>query len=251
MLLKEITIMELDTVLDTRLAIYQMLKKDLDELFKEGFRNRVYDRFIGVDFDRYMEIYRDRDKRLLLSATVTELPYIFGKEQSDTYDNKVAVGVDDMELWINVNPYKLTALEKANIGQAIASIIKGSGFTTKVVDIPYDDLTPTFIVENHIRTLYFYQYELWLEKQMKRLMEFEKRPLKLVVRAPWLISKEMDEETANQIQEWVSGNTHPCDVMKATYINYFTLMLEKSRLYTSIIADDIYPSYVLPPKTSS
>lgn len=241
---KHVKLIELDAILDTRLTIYKQLEMDVDAIFKEGYRNRVYDRFPEVDYDKYMELYKNRNNDMLLAATVTELLYIINKEGRGNFDTRKAMGLAEInEVWINLYPYDLNEGQAFQIGKAVSVLLKGSGYSVKTVRYPYEELTLQFLEENYIKQYYVYQYEQWLEPQVPTLLK-DKNHYAVSVIAPWLITADLTEETTESLDEMIASGTSPAEILRSHFAPWFSLELTKSRLFSSIMSTDVYPDYI-------
>jgi len=246
---KSVILIELDAILDTRLTIYKKMGIDIDSIMQQGYNNRVYDRFPGVDYDKYMEMYKNRDNELLEAATITDLPYLIIKEAEYDYafrDAADLINVD--EIWINVYPYDLDENQKFEIGRALSEVFKGSGYGIKVMEKPRKEMTLHWMRDNKICKFYVYQYEEWVMDISDYLINL-KEVFDIKVIAPWLITSELTEEVSDYLDKMIASNAHPTKLLRGHFAQWFSLELTKARLFSSILSDDIYPSYVEEPKS--
>ena len=241
---KHVKLVELDAVLDTRLSIYKMMNLDVDAIFNAGYRNRVYDRIPDMDYDKYMELYKNRDNRMLKMALSTELPHVIATEGLEHKDFRTAMDATEInEVWINVFPYDLSDIQQFEIGKAISRILRGTGYNVKVVNYDRKLLTLPWLKERDINALYLYQYEEWLVEHIERIINNDEH-YNLKVIAPWLITCEMTEEISEYIDKMTTCNTHPAKLLRGHFAQWFDLNLTKSRTFSTILAPDIYPDYI-------
>lgn len=241
--MQNISIIELDALLDTRVGIFLQMGLDLNKLFLGGYRNRVIERFHIEDYETYQKLYKERTNAVLTTAVSTELIHKILEEAADRQSLLTVEGGHKLCIYINMYPYDLTKEQQGNIVAAIGTILQGTGYSIHVMDKSYTELTPEWLKENEIDNLYLYQYELWLNEQAQSLSVLT-NPMDTVIHSPWLISTEMDEELSNKMDEWAKNKVHPADIITLSYSKWFKLALDKSRYYSSIMADDKYPDYI-------
>ena len=240
---RNVKLLELDTILDTRIPILQEMGVDLNALFESGYRNRMLD-LPGLDYDLYMELYKNRSTRYLKDAKVTELLY-FIQQEGVTERTLSESGIQMLlrEVWVNVNPYDLPPNRMHDLGESINALLEGGGYKLKLVNIPIEELTPKYFKDNDITDYYIYQHELWVNVHVKRMIE-DKITMNTTIHTPYLISTELDEEKALLLDRMMSTGHSPHEAMAFYYSTLFPIDFMKSRVFTNVTIPDVYPDYI-------
>jgi len=240
---RQVRLIELDAILDTRIPILKEMGLDVQRILDSGYRNRMLD-LPGIDYDKYMVLYKNRSVKYLKGAKVTELLfYIQDEGKDERIMTESGMDVRIREVWVNINPYKLDIKERHVIGESVNALLEGGGFRLKVVDIPIEELTPEFFEKNDITDYYIYQHELWVNQHVKGMVE-NKRYMNTTIHTPYLISAELDEEKALMLDRILSTGHSPHEAMAFYYSTLFPIDFMKSRVFTSVLAPDVYPDYI-------
>lgn len=156
-------LIELDALFDTRLAVLgTMGEAALTSAFTHGYYDRQSDNFPGVDYDRFKELYKARDKRILKNATITPMAKIAKEFAASTLDN-----VNNSpfhykpEIVINVYPYDLSQDEINLLVGATATVTLGL-CDIVTVNLSPAQLSPLYLKLNLAMTA-IYDYDQWLE----------------------------------------------------------------------------------------
>ena len=188
-------LVDLDSILDTRLALLKDMLAN-DELLNMliGYRDRIYDRPDGLDYDLYLDRYSKRDRSLLPNSLVTEIPAMLS-EMCMTLQKSYGVGPFNQvpKIVLNFYPYELNDSEKAII---ISSFIESSVFNGVEVDHVYmnnAELTPHKLIDMNVTVYISYNAEAWIADH-GALGTFDTQGCPgITLFAPLLITKETDD----------------------------------------------------------
>jgi len=160
---KSILLLDLDVILDTRLAtILTINDNELENIIKSGYHSRKYDIFENIDNKVFNDIYTNRDKTILHNAIVTPLITMMEEFSEKTLEYTKATPYEyDPVIYVNLYPYILLEEEKLNILQAINAYVKGKA-EIELIDMSYEDITPSYLKDN-ISIYVTYRYDIWLE----------------------------------------------------------------------------------------
>ena len=153
---------ELDTLMDTRLAIASMLDPEgtakvvLDGSYSSRVKNNI-----GNIYGNIIEnIYKERNKNLLLHSIPTKMFKLIKDYISEVMYNILNVESMSMKLYVNIHPYKLNAEEQEHIYNMLKS--KFPGISVLIVDMSNEELTPEWVYQN-IKYLFKYDAMDWIE----------------------------------------------------------------------------------------
>ena len=156
-------LIELDCIFDTRLAVLaSMGEETLEIALKADYHERYGDIFIGVDNAKFKELYDNRTKEILSVATMTPMAALMREFSIKTTQN-ILNGPFHYQPLITVNvwPYKLTKDECKIISDGVYAICNSLA-EVDVVDMPYEDITPSYVKHN-VAVYVAYEYYKWLE----------------------------------------------------------------------------------------
>lgn len=162
---------DLDSLMDTRLAIMVMHFKDAmnNGGFKSGkYHFRYEGSFNGlVDKEEFKRLYDERGRETLLNSAITMMPEIVRDfcakiSQVDPSRPKNYYPV----VMLNVYPYVLNDTEIKNIVSGLKTIIKVENLEVEVVNMNLASISLEFVSKN-ITAMSMYNYEEWLETHAK------------------------------------------------------------------------------------
>lgn len=198
---------ELDCLLDTRLATLFQIKPELVEIvLSKGYTNRDEDVFYGVSKEAFKEIYNARDKSVLVDALptkcikfITDLSIELSKQYIDSPYHEGG------KLFINTWPYVLTEEEsKAVIGVMIHK-------TAKMMDIELvhyspEKLHPSYCGQ-HFAAMFMYDSGPWFDahSKTKDLQKYKIPDVSLFMPSIYFGRKPSEEEIVNAIGKKMSG----------------------------------------------
>lgn len=155
---------DLDSILDTRHSLLYYLNKDIakDVISNNTYRNRKKDSFENISMDIFRNVYRYRNKELLLIAKPTHICGLISNliltELKDISEDGI------FNLYLNVYPYNLTMDEQSNLIELMDRMIPDF-VGIKIINSNLDDIDPEWIKSNEIKTLFMYEALNWLEYQ--------------------------------------------------------------------------------------
>jgi len=166
---------DLDAVFDTRLAVLHRLGVEKAfEAITNGYFQRKYDEFHGVDTEAFKAAYAARDVSVLtqsMSTSVFDLIDLFIKE---TLSAVVSTPFRRQpKLIINTYPYILTEEQEHVLMHGFIARTKHLA-DIELISSPYEELTPDW-VKRTCSHLAMYNYWDWLEvHSQNRLLESAK-----------------------------------------------------------------------------
>ena len=163
---RRIFLAELDTLLDTRASILfnELGEEKTIKIIRGGYFDRVVDDFPDLPFDKFRELYRNRDKSVLVNALATKVIDI-AKQYIFSVRRNVIASPHHYEpvLLINTHPYKLTDEETAVIHKMVSARI-GNSAEVEFIDLPYEKIGNKFLQKNDVSYLAIYDYVDYLNK---------------------------------------------------------------------------------------
>lgn len=194
-------LISLDALLDTRSgALFRLDSDATSRLLKSRYyAGRVIDDFPGVDMAKYKAIYDQRDKRVLKYSSITNTVGIVHDFVQRVMNKNLNAPVDmDVEVHLNIHPYKLTDNEKKTLIIALGCKLPLAP-NVIVVDYSLDYLNPIF-VKNTYNTMVMYDFFEWLEIHSANKL-IEKHPVPEVTIFTPALLKFKDETTPTNLAE--------------------------------------------------
>lgn len=155
----------LDELMDTRLAaLATMGEETMSKVFglKHQYFERLIDLFPGIDNQRFLEIYSNRDKKLLQMAGVTRLKGLLQEFAEKTSQQVLSTPFHyHPRIILNIHPYDLTEAEIKVLIQTVRSITKDLA-DVQVVNMHYKQITPSY-VKKELSIFVMYEYYKWLD----------------------------------------------------------------------------------------
>ena len=155
-------LIELDCLLDTRISILSELDDDkLKEVIK-NYHNRDIDEFPYYGFNKFKNLYDNRDKSILKNAIVTPIMGLMVE-----FVNKTLLQIINTphhykpKIIVNIYPYDLKEEEINNIISLIVNKTQQRA-TVEVINKSIKELTVGYI-KNNISIMVMYRYFEWLE----------------------------------------------------------------------------------------
>lgn len=156
---------ELDTLLDTRMAtLFKLSPDSVENIIKLGYHDRPFDIFPGIDEVKFRDAYSKRDKSILATSVVTPVAQIVKEFVVRTLDNVNNSPFHyQPKVILNIHPYKL---DENEINMLIATLrhLTLNLADIEVVDMSYEEISPLYVKLN-LSIMILYQYDLWLEAQ--------------------------------------------------------------------------------------
>lgn len=158
-----VVLIELDALLDTRLATIASMGDDmLESVLKSNYHQRLMDYFPGIDNEMFLQRYANRDKAILENALITPMGQMLKEFTYSTLKQMINTPYHyQPKIMLNVHPYKLTEAEITVLIEMIINLTNGKA-DVQVVDVGYEDITPSY-VKKHISIMAIYDCYSWLE----------------------------------------------------------------------------------------
>lgn len=156
-------LVDLDSILDTRLSILTNLNPDLAATMVNdmSYQSRVMDDFKEIPYTMFRAFYMNRDKRVLKDSTPTHIIELIQDYVNEAIvSSKKRNSFDGITVYVNCYPYNLTSVEIDNLSKALEYMIPNAAI--KLISLTKDELTPKWVDEN-IAMLILYNGLSWLE----------------------------------------------------------------------------------------
>lgn len=160
------TLVELDSLIDTRLAMAYLLDKPSVEKITndDSYYTRVKDNYGNISKDIFDVFYKKRNKQLLTLGLPTPVFSILREHYGDIITDELNDEFeDDIKIFLNIYPYILTDSEKDKLVKTLNVVIPKS--IVEIVSMSKKDLTPDWIDEN-VGTVIMYEGIDWIEYHM-------------------------------------------------------------------------------------
>lgn len=240
---------ELDCLLDTRLAVLEGLDKDkVIDIIDEGYHTRRQDWWEGIDMAEYRRRYNERNLYTLSQSTVTGCVALIQKVAFELASDLPESPVHNkIEVHINTYPYKLSDDEYLGIEAALAQWISAP------VSYQFIYLAPEQLSVGLVNTKYavliMYDYSSWLEMHLKEFQNCFLHDVTLF--APKVnLNKTPDKELLKSLQELkMDGVKDEFDLYEKIAMVFIQLMLVEP-MYFSILRPDFPMLYEKEPNLS-
>lgn len=164
---REVILIDLDVLLDTRLAaLLATDSKWTTDFLEEGYRSRNTDAWDtikpGIDMVKYRDIYDNRDEELLKASRLTGFMINLLKIVK-VYEIDLACNSDQtssVTVVINTYPYNLTEAVEYNIVAAIKEHI-GTVVDTRITHEPHSNLSIRYLANNGYTQYALYEFAKW------------------------------------------------------------------------------------------
>ncbi len=163
----EAILIELDTILETRLGTVDLLNREwAEKLAMSDYRHRISDDFNlfvpEIDMDEYKKRYAKRNWEVLAHSAPTEFSVDLTRILDELlFDPKRLSPHATTEIHVNIYPYDLTDEEKIQMVQAIHEIT-ATVFYVRLVNIPPYSITFETIKTNNWVAMFAYDLNLIL-----------------------------------------------------------------------------------------
>lgn len=160
---KKNVLIDLDSLLDVKLAIFESLVPNQMEEITKKYVDRKSDLFCNIPYNLFKCIYDKRSKAILNYAIPTN---IIGILQSVVVTDRehITRTLEDNYIYVNSYPYMLTEKECKEFEKRLLFMIPTAKI--KFVCLDYEKLSCEFLVNNNIETVIMYDGLDWLEKQV-------------------------------------------------------------------------------------
>ena len=155
-------LVELDCILDTRLATLKLMGDDVVENALPTYFKRPIDVYPGVPLDRFLDAYHARDTKTLQYALGTKILKLVEEFCVETRHTAITTPFKKKpKIYINTYPYTLTDSEVDVILKGVVRSTRGAA-DVEMVHMTLDDLHPRWM-KSHLSLIILYEYDLWFE----------------------------------------------------------------------------------------
>ena len=238
-------LVDLDAVLDTRITTHRDMGNDLETIIGEGYKNRVYDVFDGIDYDKYRKAYDNRTKKQLLGAKLTGVPkrlhYLIVNNQNVSLTGPHA---NSIVIILNTHPYKLSEKETSIVASAFIGSLAVINTRVETVSMHRSEISPAYLLDKGVSSYYTMYGESWLNYHVKLGLADKRCPL-VKIHTPFMVCAKSD----NIVDEIVKLNEtdSPVDEFLQGSRMYITYVYEDAALFSADCLANIYPYYLEPP----
>lgn len=158
---------DLDTILDTRAVIAANLDPMSVIPFIESYKYiyRVKDNMGNISHDIFRSYYDRRDSSCLPHAPPTAILSFIKDQYSDiAHDIKNSKHEEELTLYLNIYPYKLTKEEIENVMNLV--ITQVPDISVQIIYMSWNMLTPIWVKE-HVGSMFMYDLPYWIEYHMQ------------------------------------------------------------------------------------
>lgn len=207
-------LVDLDTFLDTRLALCRRLDPEAAHLWvQNGYRHRFSDEFwkvsTRVSEEQYTTAWNKRDASLLRESIATCAHTLLSSVlNSIDWGPHTGDPSNCIEVTVNTAPYALSVVEQQALVEIIETVLPMAD-KVSLVNIPLWSLHPGQI-RDHYDLLVMYNFMEWLRSYPERMGEFELGNIDVLVprlfaRLPEVDSHEWESLKQEDLFTFLSG----------------------------------------------
>jgi hypothetical protein len=155
---------EIDSLLDTRLSLISLLSPKLAHELITGdyYVSRDEDKFSFISSKIFSKLYAERDARVLKVPRPTGMrDVIISYLLEQKKESMMLESRESIVLFINVKPYIISAYEKGILLTGFKAMLPRD-IDIKIID---EDVTPEFMMQNDIITMFMYEGLAWLNRE--------------------------------------------------------------------------------------
>jgi len=159
-------LIEMDCLMDTRMGtlVTHYSDEQVLDVLKNGYHDREFDNFHGIDYDEFHSLYRNRDKVVLKNSLRTNIMPVIDDFVRETIRNNISTPhVFIPKVIVNIYPYDLTMDEQSLIRDVMVQATRNHA-DIEIVSLSYDQLTPSYL-RQEVSLMVLYDYDQWLEAQ--------------------------------------------------------------------------------------
>lgn len=156
-------LLELDSILDTRLSLLSITFPDrIDDIFPIYFNRRTNEFKDIISLEDFNELYKNRDRSILKHAVITKSLILIKDFVNISLDNMIRTGLDiPPKLILNLYPYDLSSDEIKTIVTSIIFHV-GTSVDIEVAYLKHTDILPINL-NNAVWGYLKFDYYNWLE----------------------------------------------------------------------------------------
>jgi hypothetical protein len=240
---------ELDCLLDTRLAVLEgMDKEKVIDIIDGGYHTRREDWWDGIDMEEYRRRYKERTIYTLSQSTVTGCVALIQKVAFElASDLPESPTHNKIEVHINTYPYRLSEEECLGIEAALTQWVSAP-ISYQFLYLSPEQLT-VGLVNTKYTVLIMYDYSSWLDMHLKEFQNCFLHDVTLF--APKInLNRTPDEEMLKALRELgMEGVKDEFDLYEKLAMVFIQLMLIEP-MYFSILRPDFPMLYEKEPNFS-
>lgn len=202
-------LVDLDSIMDTRLAVVSMLNpKAAQVLMSEAYYTRLSDDFEAqtgglITNSEYREAWDTRDASVLQYTRVTNMILMMEQLFKTLTNNMMNTPFcEGVRLTVNTWPYRLSE-EATELLLTCCQAISGIAVKVEAVWLPPESLTPAWIKDN-LAAMIMYDYQPWLVAQDAALI---KTPMPEIVVFIPALSYSTDSAVQNCVVNELDGGS--------------------------------------------
>lgn len=230
--MKRRLLVELDTLLDTRLGT--LLKMDptiIDKVLSDGYRDRVEDNWTsyGINMEDYQRLYEQRDEETLKRSRPTHAIAMLARVVEAIMEESVkSPEISGVSIDLNFHPYRLSKEIVAEIVETVRFQLNDTVDITAVI-LSNETLTPEYI-DLHYDAIVLYDFNAWIVEHAEALKE---RQIPTVVfMTPAIYRNQVDTEGA-YIEE-LKTKVSAFAALEMVMTQYLHLQMNDTRYFSLI-----------------
>lgn len=231
--MKQCVYVELDALLDTRLATISKIDQDaaVALLKSPEYYSRLIDDFepwTGITKETFRAEYAKRNVDTLARSRITNVPFLLKEliEKMEEMSSETPF-VEDLSVVINTFPYDLTE-EEQNV--LISAVMARSGIETPVVVdyIPPAQLTPYYVKVN-FSGMIIYNFHDWMKHHLEAFHTVQSPTMTVIT--PALFRDEIPKPE-EYLSEGINPNGNPFQLAEVAMASMFSLSLVKVEVFS-------------------
>lgn len=233
-------LLELDSLLDTRLGLLSMILEDgVIDVMNNGFHSRRRDSFPPIPDKGFSRLYSMRDEEVLEESIVTGMGLFIPNFVEWAVKAKATeIEPSTPRILINTYPYSLSEEELERITIVVASLASGLAEVTTCRYSP-QDLVPSLLRRLQVSVFCMYMWNDWFmmlqseKPSTGKIMDHQSCP-DVIMLAPRLI---LDSTTTDKAIKEIIRETgiHPFEAMEKLSAPWINLQFVDVKLFSSII----------------
>lgn len=220
----------LDTLLDTRLGtLFKIAPTQVESILANGYFDRLYDEFPGIDNAVFKEAYLKRDRETLRNSPLCSVYKMLNYLVNKTLLARVSTPFKTKpEIVLNLYPYQLTDDEANLIVQGVVAV------TDKNSDIRviYED--PLKLRAAEARATYvamlMYDYPQWLEENAKQGWFEQAACPELFLFGPKLLASNEALKSVNTLNPFGAIEAYASPLVRLTLLEVDQFCITPSRI---------------------
>ena len=194
-------LVDIDSLFDTRLAtLFTMGEEVADLVLCNNYYEREHDFWVGVDLNRYNELYKNRNKNILKNALMTKIilmikEFVLGTLEVGNYSPFKY----KPKIILNIYPYSLTESE-CNIFINGLKENTNSLADIELIRFSYKDITPLWIKEN-CSLVFMYHFRDWFNVNKNEFSKNSCPEVSLITPAIFYTNKDLEQQKRNSFMQ--------------------------------------------------